>query len=569
MPWLTCTRCGWYQSLGKFCASCASPMPSSAGRRPGRQNTRAPAPGASSPAKPAGPVTPELLQQRWDAARRSAQQPGHTKVELICSACHSRTFNHKSECKACKLPLATAYTLLPCQWPPLGVPASVMQRHEPGAAAAPEPPAQTVHKPAPAHTAASPPANTSLDHLTVGQLRAEIGQMEKFVKDCEIKTSPPCVLMQQTLVSYRQALAGRKSVGLRLDAAAQKHAAATKAREVAEAQLSEIPPVLLGIPWPALRGPLRNHFWEKRPPQPYWGGDNSGNALEASNALNYRVWGIPAVLSTGIPEKALRAFPVSFRNFSGISSGKSQPYWGCGLSYAQLSVRWPRRSKPWPRRAWRNQRRNRLTTTFGSVSRMRPRQRPCHQMCQLQSSTPWQDLAFSPATWRHSLSSWAMSSRMALCRSRQTPTITNPPPPGDVSMEGAPGDQDGADGPAKCPLHWPCPAQRGGPAQRTATQSHAGHPGGNAPAGAQPTQTSERGWLGRRVPSALGGCVASCLLHFTGPAPAAWQRPCAALVWCLSTSVSTGLCFVGCSVAFRCFFLSWKWCFYKLWKTAC
>ena len=56
------------------------------------------------------------------------------------------------------------------------------------------------------------------------------------------------------------------------------------------------------------------------------GGDNSGNALEASNALNYRVWGIPAVLSTGIPGNALRAFPGSFRNFSGISSGKSQPY---------------------------------------------------------------------------------------------------------------------------------------------------------------------------------------------------------------------------------------------------
>ena len=51
----------------------------------------------------------------------------------------------------------------------------------------------------------------------------------------------------------------------------------------------------------ALRGPLRNHFWKKRRPQPYWGGENSGNALEASNALNYSAWGIPAVLSRGIP----------------------------------------------------------------------------------------------------------------------------------------------------------------------------------------------------------------------------------------------------------------------------
>ena len=39
------------------------------------------------------------------------------------------------------------------------------------------------------------------------------------------------------------------------------------------------------------------------------------NSLEASNALNYRALGIPAVLSRGIPGKALRALPGSFRNF--------------------------------------------------------------------------------------------------------------------------------------------------------------------------------------------------------------------------------------------------------------
>ena len=114
---------------------------------------------------------------------------------------------------------------------------------------------------------------------------------------------------------------------------------------------SEIPPVLLGIPWPALRGPLRNHFWKKRRPQPYWGGENSGNALEASNALNYRVWGIPAVLSRGIPGNALRAFPGSFRSLSRISSGKSQPYWGYGpsteCSYTYSAMGCPARARHW------------------------------------------------------------------------------------------------------------------------------------------------------------------------------------------------------------------------------
>ena len=68
------------------------------------------------------------------------------------------------------------------------------------------------------------------------------------------------------------------------------------------------------------------------------GGENSGNALEASNAFNCRVWGIPAVLSREISGNALRAFPGSFWNFSGISSGKSQPY--CPKDPAVLKILW-------------------------------------------------------------------------------------------------------------------------------------------------------------------------------------------------------------------------------------
>ena len=48
------------------------------------------------------------------------------------------------------------------------------------------------------------------------------------------------------------------------------------------------------------------------------GGENSGDALEASYALNYRDWGIPAALSRGIPGYAMRAFLGSFRFFPAL-----------------------------------------------------------------------------------------------------------------------------------------------------------------------------------------------------------------------------------------------------------
>ena len=79
--------------------------------------------------------------------------------------------------------------------------------------------------------------------------------------------------------------------------------------------------------WEALSGTTS----EKRGVPSRTGGERLLEMLwKPSNALNYRVWGIPPVLSTGIPGNALRAFPGCFRNFSRISSGKCQPYWGYG-----------------------------------------------------------------------------------------------------------------------------------------------------------------------------------------------------------------------------------------------
>ena len=97
-------------------------------------------------------------------------------------------------------------------------------------------------------------------------------------------------------------------------------------------QNSEIPPVLLGIPWPTLRGPLRNHFWKKKRPQPYWGGENSGNALEPSNHQMPWIigfWGSQPYSRGEFQETLWERFR-GFPEFSGISSGKCQPYWGYG-----------------------------------------------------------------------------------------------------------------------------------------------------------------------------------------------------------------------------------------------
>ena len=52
----------------------------------------------------------------------------------------------------------------------------------------------------------------------------------------------------------------------------------------------------------------RNHFCRKRRPQLHWGGENFGNSLEASNALNCRALGFPAVLSREFQEHVWERF---------------------------------------------------------------------------------------------------------------------------------------------------------------------------------------------------------------------------------------------------------------------
>ena len=76
--------------------------------------------------------------------------------------------------------------------------------------------------------------------------------------------------------------------------------------------------------------PFPEPLLNKEASQPHWGGENSGNTLEPSNALNYRVWGYPSRALEGNSRKSFQSvsgvFPEFFQNFL----RKSQPYWGCG-----------------------------------------------------------------------------------------------------------------------------------------------------------------------------------------------------------------------------------------------
>ena len=72
----------------------------------------------------------------------------------------------------------------------------------------------------------------------------------------------------------------------------------------------------------------RGQIWQKFPKLPRF------MALfpSSSNALNYRVWGLPAVLSRGIPGNALRAFPEEIPESLPESPSRTG-----GMAYSSLS----------------------------------------------------------------------------------------------------------------------------------------------------------------------------------------------------------------------------------------
>ena len=83
-----------------------------------------------------------------------------------------------------------------------------------------------------------------------------------------------------------------------------------------------VPSVLLGIPCLALRVPSGTTSERKRRPQPYWGGEKSGNALETSNALHYRAFGDPSRTLEGNSRKRSESVSEVFPDILGSVSGR-------------------------------------------------------------------------------------------------------------------------------------------------------------------------------------------------------------------------------------------------------
>ena len=196
MPWLQCAACRWLQQRGHFRSSCAEPLRSRTRGRPGK------APSATTdkipPTKPqmfktlgAAPV--DMLRQRWANAHRSSTQPSHRKVELICCHCHSLSFNTRNDYS-----LTNAYTLIPRQWPPLGVPSQVLERFstylpaldttfgEKGTeTAAPTTALANMAAEPDDATAAAVAGPGPYSSLTVAQLKTEISALEEYMRECE------------------------------------------------------------------------------------------------------------------------------------------------------------------------------------------------------------------------------------------------------------------------------------------------------------------------------------------------------------------------------------------------
>ena len=84
--------------------------------------------------------------------------------------------------------------------------------------------------------------------------------------------------------------------------------------------------VVLGISMTSSERPSQEPLLKKEA-SPYWGGDNSGNALAASSALNCGAWGIPV-------HRGFQKFDVNFSYVPFCSLSSSNECLGCSDNFS-------------------------------------------------------------------------------------------------------------------------------------------------------------------------------------------------------------------------------------------
>ena len=224
MPWLKCGACGWWQTKRGPCSSCGSSP----------RKARSPPATTTAPARTTPPVSlpvPESqLRERWQQAQAASTNPRHTKLERLCGLCHTRNMGAKPTCRGCRQPLNSFYTIVPCQWPPLGAPKSVLARFDsplPAAGKDSTGDSEMAVEPCP------------LDQLNESQLRKESTKVEKLLAETDTThvQAPIRRQMETSLAAIKDALAGRRQPGQQLDAALAKHKRCIKACDLATEHL--------------------------------------------------------------------------------------------------------------------------------------------------------------------------------------------------------------------------------------------------------------------------------------------------------------------------------------------
>ena len=187
MTWQQCPHCRWWRrpnDTRNACGCSRSALRPASSKPPAAKKVL-----ATASRLPTG----EDLAHRWQMANPAASNTQHIKIEKICAVCHSRNFGNKTSCRSCGSSLDGAYTLLPGQWPPLGVPPQVLALHE----AKTETSAPVEAPPPPRSTA----QDVSSAGLTIPQLKTELQKLERTLSDALVTEGSQATAEQKLPVS--------------------------------------------------------------------------------------------------------------------------------------------------------------------------------------------------------------------------------------------------------------------------------------------------------------------------------------------------------------------------------